>query len=121
MKDSETTISQLKERLAKFRDDRDWQQFHNPKDLAEAITLESAELLEIFRWLTPEKSKELLNDPKFKAKMEEEAADVFIFLLNFANAAGIDLASATLAKVEENERKYPAEKAHGTAKKYTEL
>jgi NTP pyrophosphatase (non-canonical NTP hydrolase) len=121
MKDSKTTISQLKERLAKFKDDRDWQQFYNPKDLAEAITLESAELLEIFRWLTPKESKELLNDPKFKKRIESEMADVFIFLLNFANAAGIDLAKVTFEKIEENEKKYPAEKARGNAKKYDEL
>lgn len=120
--DSTTTVAQMKELLVKFRDERDWKQFHDPKNLAEAISIESAELLELFLWKSPKDVSRLLKaDPEFKSAVEDEFADILSFVLNFANATNIDVSSALEAKIEKNRNKYPVEKAKGSATKYDRL
>lgn len=106
-------MNEVMARLRQFRDDRDWKQFHNPKDLALALSIESAELLEVFLWKSADQA-----DP---AKVKEELADVFSFALLLADAYDFDVQSMILEKIDQNEKKYPVSKARGTAKKYTEL
>lgn len=121
MSDKVTTIQDLKALVAKFRDERDWKKFHNPKDLAEAGIVEAGELLELFLWKDKhEVEKMLKEDPKFRAAVSEELADVLNFTLLFSDITGIDLAQACKDKIEKNNKKYPAEKVRGSAKKYTE-
>lgn len=105
--------------LVAFRDRRDWAQFHDPKNLAEAISIEAAELLELFLWKTPDESRKLAD--KDRAHAAEEVADVFIYLALLSHELGIDIEKAVLDKLRKNEEKYPPEKARGNAKKYTEL
>lgn len=100
-------------RLRQFRDDRDWKQFHNPKDLSLALSIEAAELLELFLWKSPEQA-----DLK---KVREELADVIAYALLLADSYGLDVEQIVLDKIALNEKKYPVNKAKGTAKKYTEL
>ena len=109
-------IKQLTEAVLKFRDERDWQQFHNPKDLALSLSLEASELLENFQWKTSEEAIQKNLD-----NMREELADIFIYTLLFANEVGIDLKEAVEQKLEKNNQKYPVEKARGSSAKYTEL
>jgi NTP pyrophosphatase (non-canonical NTP hydrolase) len=119
--DHATTVSQLKERVLAFARERDWEQFHAPKNLSMAMAAEAAELMEHFLWATPEESREVALNPAKRARIAEELADVVIYALEFANATGLDLAEAIGAKVEANARKYPVEKARGRSAKYTEL
>ena len=120
--DSTTSIAQLKELLLGFRDERDWKQFHDPKNLAEAISIEAAELLELFLWKSPEDAASLLaSDSNFKKAVEDEFADILCFILNLANAAEIDVSRAVHTKLELNKAKYPVEKAKGVATKYDQL
>lgn len=109
MKESEEII----EALLKFRNERDWEQFHNPKDLALAISIESAELLELFLW----KKAEDVNIEKVK----EELADIFSFSFLLAEKYGFDVKEIVLEKIKKNAEKYPVDKAKGSAKKYNEL
>lgn len=106
-------MNEALERLREFRDARDWKQFHNPKDLALAISIESGELLEAFLWKAPEQAD--------REKVQEELADVLSFALLLADSCGFDANQIILEKIAKNEKKYPVEKARGTAKKYTEL
>jgi len=106
-------IKELTEALIKFRDERDWEQFHNPKDLAVAINIEAGELLENFLW----KSHEEAN----KEKVKEELADVLAFSFLLADKYGFNVKAILLEKIKKNGEKYPVEKARGTAKKYNEL
>ena len=99
-----------------FRDERDWVQFHNPKDLAISIGIEAAELLEVFQW----SGTELGADAKFDAA-KEELADVIIYCIYFADCLGIDIEEAIKDKMDRNSKKYPVKKARGNARKYTEL
>ncbi len=118
--DSDTPLAILKKRLLEFRDNRDWKQFHDAKNLAEAISIESGELLEHFLWKdTNAVSKEWTTDDDFQKSVQSELADVFIFSLNLANALDLDVSSLVIDKINENDRKYPAQKARGSAKKYT--
>lgn len=100
-------------RLRQFRDERDWKQFHNPKDLALALSIESGELLEAFLWKSPE-------DADIDS-IKEELADVFAFALLLADAYDFDVEQIIMDKIGKNEKKYPVAKAKGTARKYTEL
>ena len=121
-RDETTSISELRELLLKFRDERDWEQFHDPKNLAEAISIEAAEMLELFLWKKPEEVEYLLKSNKeYKRAIEDEFADIICFLLSFSNIAKIDVTGAVAAKIETNRRKYPVEKAKGSAKKYDQL
>lgn len=92
-------------RIRKFRDDRDWQQFHNPKDLAVSISIEAAELLELFQWKSAEQSTRFAAENR--ERVSEEIADVAIYLVELADITGIDLAQAIDDKLEKNARKYP--------------
>lgn len=112
-------IKQLQQMIRKFRDERDWMQFHNPKNLACSISIEAAELLEHFQWKTPEES-ELLGKEQ-KEKISHEIADVAVYLLELADNLDIDLVQAIKDKLALNAAKYPIIKAKGSAVKYTEL
>lgn len=100
------------ERIKKFRDDRDWSQFHTPGNLAKAISIEAGELLENFLW----------DDKNYNEQaVKEELADVFIYCINMADVLGVDIKEIINMKMDKNEKKYPVEKAKGNSKKYTEL
>ncbi len=115
------TISSLQQELAAFAAERDWEQFHTPKNLAMAMSGEAGELLELFQWLTPEQSEEIMADPDRGQRVREEAADVFAYLLRLADVLGIDLEQALIEKIAVNRTKYPVHLARGRADKYTEL
>ena len=106
-------ISDLTKKLITVRDDRDWKQFHNPKDLAVALTIEAAELLEAFLWKSSEEAS--------KDKIREELADVLAYAFLLANECGLNVAEIISAKIEANNLKYPVDKAKGSAKKYNEI
>lgn len=106
-------IEEITQELLKFRNERDWEQFHNPKDLALAINVEAGELLELFLW----KNSESANTEKIK----EELADVFAYAFLLAEKYNLDVKEIVLDKISKNGEKYPVEKAKGTAKKYDEL
>jgi dCTP diphosphatase len=112
-------VTHTAKRLATFARDREWEQFHSPKNIASALSVEAAELLEIFQWLTEEQSAELA--PKTMERVREEVADVQLYLIRLCDLLNIDLAAAVDAKLAANARKYPAHKARGSSKKYTEL
>lgn len=107
------------DRIRRFRDERDWMQFHNPKDLAVSICVEAAELLELFQWQSAEQSARTLAEKR--EAVSDEMADVAIYLIELADIAGIDLAGAIDAKLAKNAVKYPVEKSRGRSTKYTEL
>ena len=115
------TLDELTQRLIAFRDARDWRQFHSLRNLILSLNLEAAELLELTQWKQDDEVEEAIGDPAFRARLAEECADVFGYLLLIAERAGIDLPAATARKIELNEAKYPVQKAHGNARKYTEL
>ncbi len=119
--DSTACIAELKNRILAFARERDWEQFHAPKNLSMALAAEAAELMEHFLWASPEKSREIANDPSKRRMIAEELADVVIYALEFANSTGLDVAGAIEDKMAANARKYPIEKARGRADKYTEL
>jgi NTP pyrophosphatase (non-canonical NTP hydrolase) len=119
--DSTTTISDLRERVLAFVHEREWEQFHAPKNLSMALAAEAAELMEHFLWSTPEESRTVAADPARRAKIAEELADVVIYALEFANATGLDVAASIESKIAANARKYPVEKSRGRSAKYTEL
>lgn len=108
----------IAEHLRRFAAERDWDQFHSPKNLAMAMAVEAAELLEHFQWLTEEQSKQL--PPAKKAKVAEEVADIQAYLIRIADKLDIDLLDAVRAKIRQNEAKYPADKVRGDARKYDE-
>lgn len=114
------TIRELTEKIKKFRDERDWMQFHNHKDMALSLMLEAGEVLEHFQWKAdPEEIKR--HAKEHKDEIGEELADVAAYLFELANNLGIDLADALEKKIEKNERRYPVEKAKGKATKYDKL
>jgi NTP pyrophosphatase (non-canonical NTP hydrolase) len=119
--DATTTISDLKSRVLAFVRERDWEQFHSPKNLSMALAAETGELMEHFLWATPEHSAAIALDPAKRAKIADELADVVIYALEFANITGLDVAAAIEAKMAANAKKYPVEKARGRSDKYTEL
>lgn len=112
--DKNITISELKKQVRKFIDERDWHKYHTPKNLAMSISIESAELMEIFQWLTPEESMALKEHrgKKFE-QVKEEIADIMAYCLSLANVLDIDITRAALDKFEKNRRKYPADKYRG--------
>lgn len=118
--DEKTSISELKEKVKKFCEARDWDQFHNAKDLAIAIITESSELLEHFRFKSEKEVDEMFKNPKKRDEISEEMADVFYFLLRLAQKYDVDLASELIKKLEKNEKRYSLEKARGNNKKYDE-
>ena len=121
MKDSDTHLQEIKDRVLAFAKERDWEQFHAPKNLSMAIAAEAAELMEHFLWQSPEASCSDMEAENLRSKVEEELADVFIFAIEFANMTDIDIATIIDTKMKRNAEKYPVEKAKGRSVKYTEL
>jgi dCTP diphosphatase len=119
--DTSTTLAEIKTRVLAFARERDWEQFHAPKNLSMALAAEAGELMEHFLWATPESSRDIAHEAAKRKKIEEELADVVIYALEFANMTGIDVASAIEKKMAANAAKYPVEKAKGRSDKYTEL
>ena len=119
--DSVTTISDLKARVLAFVREREWEQFHSPKNLSMALAAEAGELMEHFLWATPDQSREIAIEPSKRGKIADELADVVIYALEFANMTGLDVAAASEEKMTANAKKYPVEKARGRSDKYTEL
>lgn len=114
-------LTGLNEAVAQFAREREWDQFHSPKNLAMALTNEVGELIEIFQWLTEDQSREVGNDPKTAEAVRDELADVQIYLSRLAVVLGVDMNEAVTNKLVKNAQKYPADKVRGTNKKYTEL
>jgi len=114
--DSEATIEALKTLVKDFIVKRSWEKYHNPKDLAEAICIEAAELLEVFQWATAEEASSWKNIPSRMSRIKEELADVFIYCLSMANVLEIDISEAVSEKLNKNEVKYPADKYFGRAR-----
>lgn len=114
---SRPTITSLRAQQRRFAEARDWQQFHTPKNLAMALSVEAAELLECFQWLTPEQSAQLAG--RERHAVEEEVADVLLYLLRLSDVLGIDLLRAAQRKMAVNARKYPVALARGSARKYS--
>ena len=110
-------FTEVASRIQEFADARDWEQFHSPKNLSMALAGEAGELLEIFQWLTEDQSSGL--DNSTLQAVEEEIADLFIYLVRLADKLDIDIRQAVNAKLELNEKKYPVDLARGNAKKYT--
>ena len=115
----DSSLDALRERLREFVNERDWDQFHNPKNLAMALLVEAAELMEPFQWLTPEQSGHL--PPETLSEVEMEVADVLLFLLRLCDKLGIDPVEAAHRKLTLNAKKYPVELARGRSTKYDKL
>lgn len=111
-------LEEIRRRLAEFAGERNWDQFHTPKNLSMALSAEAAELLEIFQWLTDEQSKQIVKNDKEMALITQEIADVFIYLVRLADKLGVDIEKAVLDKIDQNEKKYPIELAKDNATKY---
>jgi dCTP diphosphatase len=114
-----TELESLREQLRDFAAARDWDQFHSPKNLAMALSVEAGELLETFQWLTEEQSRSLA--PEALAAASDEVADVLLYLIRLSDQLGIDPIAAADRKLLANAKKYPADKARGSSKKYTEI
>lgn len=121
LRDNDTHISVLKNIVKEFCEERDWDQYHDPKDLAIALITEASELLEIFRFKTQEDMERMLCDPAKRKEIADELADVFYFILRFSQKYGFDLSSEFIRKMGENGKKYPADKFAGSNKKYSEV
>lgn len=111
-------LFELQLQLRQFAQEREWEQFHTPKNLSMALIVEAAELLEHFQWLTPEQSQHLLDEKKSQVSLE--IADVFLYLLRLADILKLDILAAARQKIVLNQQKYPAQQVRGSAKKYTE-
>jgi NTP pyrophosphatase (non-canonical NTP hydrolase) len=111
-------LDQILQQIRTFRDERDWMQFHNPKNLACSVSIEAAELLEHFQWTTPEESLDVAT--RKKTEIAHEIADVAVYLIELADNLGIDLAEAITVKMKLNAEKYPVDKVRSSAKKYNE-
>jgi NTP pyrophosphatase (non-canonical NTP hydrolase) len=119
MKDEKTTIQDLKDLMQTFVSERDWDQFHSPKNLSMAIAAEAAELMEFFLWQGSNESRSMVK--KRQDEIEQEVADIIMTVLAFANTTGIDLATVVRRKIKLTAKKYPVAKVKGRAVKYTEL
>jgi NTP pyrophosphatase (non-canonical NTP hydrolase) len=119
--DRTATIDALRREALRFRDERNWKQFHTPSSLAAGLSIEAAELMEIFLWKTPGEIDALLESEKGRKRLREEIADIGVYLLYLSDACGIDLASAILDKLAQNAVKYPVDKSYNSSRKYDEL
>lgn len=119
MTDTSFTINDAKNLVNKFCSERDWDQFHTPKELAIGIVTESSELLELFRFKNEEDCRNLLSSDK-REHIQEEIADIFYFILRFCQMNDIDLSEALIDKINKNNKKYPVEKFRGSNKKYSD-
>lgn len=115
---SDPFLNDLAMELRQFARERDWEQFHSPKNLAMALVVEGGELLEQFQWLTPEQSAE--PEPERLQRISDEMADMLIYLVRLADGLGVDLQTAVKSKLAHNREKYPADKVRGDARKYSE-
>lgn len=120
MKTEILDIEKLKNKIATFAKERDWEQFHNPKNLCMALSVEAAELMEIFQWLTPEQANNIHNDEKKCTMARDELADIMLYTIRMAHILEIDIPSAIESKIIKNGEKYPISKSKGNAKKYNE-
>lgn len=118
--DESVTLSYLKDIVKHFCEERDWDQFHNAKDLSTALIIEAAELLEHFRWKSEKETEELFNNETKKEEITDEVADILYFLLRLAQKYEIDLSNALISKIRKNGERYPIEKFKGSNKKYNE-
>ncbi|MEW5821886.1 MAG: nucleotide pyrophosphohydrolase [Cyanobacteriota bacterium] len=116
-----TQIDKLTEQILKFRDDRDWEQFHNLKDLSIGLNIESSELMELFLWKNADEVNDFISNEDNKTKVEDELADIFIFCLLVANKIDADIEKIVQLKLEKNSKKYPVDKSKGSAKKYNQI
>ncbi len=116
--DATTTIAQLKGEVKRFCEARDWDQYHNAKDLAIGVSTEAGELLDLFRFKSPDEAEGMFRDSRERGAIEDEMSDVLFFLLRMAQMNDVDLAGAFERKMAKNERKYPEEIARGSNKKY---
>ncbi len=116
-------ITKLKNRLSDFANQRDWGQFHSPKNISMALSIEASEILEHFQWMSEEDSRKLSKDTNSEVwnEVKDEVADVFAYLLRLSDLLDIDLKEALETKMEKNEKKYPVSKSRGTSKKYNKL
>lgn len=113
MPDATTTVQELRDAMARFVRERDWEQFHSPKNLVMGVCVEAAELAEHFLWIDNETSRGVVNDPAKMAQVADEMADVACYLLALGNTLGVDLSEAVRAKLVKNAVKYPVEKCRG--------
>ena len=121
LNDADTPLQSLKEKIQDFTDERDWRQFHDLKNLSMALSIEAGELMEHFRWVANTNSAKQMDDPVAAAAIREELADVLLFIVQFANVAGIDLMQAAEKKLALNAERYPVGKSKGVATKYDKL
>ena len=112
-------LDELTQQIVRFRDERDWQQYHSPRNLAASITIEAAELLELFQWSSDASISQDVENRRID--IEREVADVLIYTLLLAHDTGVDVVAAVTRKLAENAEKYPTDKARGSRQKYTEL
>ena len=115
--DNTTTLAELKRQMADFVDEREWNKYHRPKNLAMSLAIETAELMEHFQWVDHDEADALLAEPATAEEVADEMADIFSFLLSLSNATGIDLAGAFQRKMVKNRVKYPAEQVRGHYKR----
>mgnify|MGYP003956467607 CR=1 FL=1 len=113
-------ILEIKQKLIEFAKERDWEKFHTPKNLAMALNVEAGELLEIFQWMTSEESKLLNKSDYDMEKIEDEIADIFLYLVRICTVLDIDLLKSSLSKIKKNSEKYPPSLVRGSSKKYTD-
>ena len=111
--DRETTLGELKELVEEFVSERDWSQFHTPKNLSMALAIEASELMDLFKWYTDDQVKDRISSKPMFDEASDELSDVIIYALCFANRNGIDVADAIKSKIEKNRSKYPADKFRG--------
>jgi dCTP diphosphatase len=111
-------IEKIQKKISKFAEDRDWEQYHTPKNLSMALVVEASELLEIFQWLTPDESIKIRESESDMEFINEEIADISIYLFRLCGKLGVDLETAILNKIQSNTEKYPVELAKGNATKY---
>jgi NTP pyrophosphatase (non-canonical NTP hydrolase) len=119
--DSNTNIAYLKEKVKQFCKERDWDQFHNPKDLAIGISTEAGELLDIFRFKSNDEIIQMMNDPERREAIGDELSDVLFFVLRFAQMNNFDLSDQLARKIEKNNERYPINKSRNSNKKYNEI
>ena len=119
--DNSVTIEHLRKQVLRFRDERNWKQFHDPKNLSIGLSIEAGELLELFLWKSETEVEAFLSSATGKERLGEELSDVFIFILYLTEACGIDISDALKRKIALNAKKYPPSKSTGSSKKYDEL
>jgi dCTP diphosphatase len=114
MTDTDTNLAALKDLMRQFVTERDWHQYHTPRNLAASVAVEAGELLELFQWLTPDEAlARSRDDPRFRQAVGEELSDVLMYLVSLANSIDLDIAAAVYAKMDKNRAKYPAEQVKG--------